>query len=325
MIYISLPVHTQPAVVVDQLKNFKIYLPGATVVLHVSAKARFEMKALEQAILHSRCDNVLINPERVETSWGNILLGHVSNIFFIRRQGNASKICLHASNDMLVRRGLPMWLQGKTNVFNQRAIFPGTYWRFGEAALQDEYLNQICRKLGQTRLIGSQIEGSCYGAELLYEMAGLIRSNPHGPPATPYPREEVWLSTIASALCVEPDGSPYIFSEFHRFDRVFWKVLRFINPAIGTRSELSDFIRRAVEYCMIKSGFHRINTACIDRIAQDDYAWLAPYEIMSDGNHCWRVFDRHGLYGVKRVPRRIDSSLRRYIAAMTEVHGSQSA
>jgi hypothetical protein len=325
MIYVSLPVHTQPAVIVDQLKNFSRFLPGAMVVLHVSARAKFEMKTLEQAILRGRCDNVVINPERLETSWGNILPAHVSNIFFIRSQGGASKICLHASNDMLVRRGLPMWLQGKANVFNQRAILPGTYWRFGEAALQDECLSRICRKLGQTRRIGSQIEGSCYGAELLFEMAGLVNANPHSPPQIPYPREEVWLSTIANALQVVPDGSPYIFSEFHRFDRMFWKVLRFINPVIGTKSELSDFIRRAVEYSMIKSGFHRIDTACIDRVAQDDHAWLARYETMSDGNHNWRVFDRHGLYGVKRVPRRIDSSLRTYIAAMAEPHGSQSA
>jgi hypothetical protein len=325
MIYISLPVHTQPAVIVDQLKNFSKFLPGAMVVLHVSAKPKFDVKVLEQAILHSRCDNVLINPERLETSWGNILSAHVSNVFFIRSQGGASKICLHASNDMLVRRGLPMWLQARANVFNQRAIYPGTYWRFGEAALQDECLSHICRKLGKTQLIGSQIEGSCYSAELLYEVARLVRSNPHSPPRIPYPREEVWLSTIASALQVVPDGSPYIFSEFQRFDRIFWKVLRFINPVIGTESELSNFIRRVVEYCMIKSGFHRIDTACIDRVAQDDYAWLARYETMSDGNHSWRVFDRHGLYGVKRVPRRIDSSLRSYIAAMGEAHESQSA
>jgi hypothetical protein len=325
MIYISLPVHTQPAVIVDQLKNFASFMPGATVVLHVSAQAWFELRTLEQGISQARCDNVLINPERLETGWGNILPAHVSNILFIHREGAASKICLHASNDMLVRKGLPMWLAERKNIFNKRIIFPGTCWRFGAAALQDESLINLCRKLGQTRLLGSQIEGSCYDPDLLFEMASLVHSHPYDEPRTPYPREEVWFSTLASALHAEPDGSPYIFSEFHRFDRVFWKVLRFINPLIGTKSGLSDFIRRAVEYSMIKSGFHRINTAWIERIARDDHVALAPYETLSDGDHRWRVFDRHGLYGVKRVPRRIDSPLRSYIAAMSEAHSGQSA
>jgi hypothetical protein len=316
MIYISLPVHTQPLVIADQLKNFSTFLPGSTVVLHVSAQARFTLSELEHAIQRSRCGNVLVNPERLETSWGNILMAHASNIFFIRHRNNASKVCLHASNDMLVRKGLPAWLQAKSNVFNYRAIHPGTYWRFGKAALQDECLGQVCKKLGSTRLVGSQIEGSCYDADLIHEVAKLVKSHAGILPRTPYPREEVWLSTIASALHVEPDGAPYIFSEFHRFDRVFWKVLRHVNPVIGTQSRLSDLVRHTIEYCMIKSGFHHINTALIDWIARDAFEQLAPYEYLSDGNNDWRVFDRHGLFGVKRIPRRIDSALRSHIAAL---------
>lgn len=316
MIYVSLPVHTQPQVVAGQLRNFSFFFPEATVVLHVAARARFEMPQLLQALHDGGCDNVMINPERVMTSWGNILRAHVSNIRFIRRQGNATRICMHASNDMLVRSGLSRRLSMGENFFNYRVVRPGTCWRFGQPALEDECLQRLCKKLGARDVVGSQIEGSCYAAELLFEIADIIAATPDIPPRLPYPREEVWLSTIACALAAPKHGCPYIFSEFHRFDRVFWKVLRYLNPVIGTRSAASDFIRRSVEYVMIKSGFHRISPAWVDRIANDDDHSLAPYEWMSDGNNQWRVFDRHGLYGVKRVPRRTGSSLRTYIDTM---------
>jgi hypothetical protein len=35
------------------------------------------------------------------------------------------------------------------------------------------------------------------------------------------------------------------------------------------------------------------------------------------------VFDRHGLYGVKRVPRRLDAPLRRYIDGLGEQLGAR--
>jgi len=319
VIYVSLPIHTQPAVVASQLRNFAFFLPQAIVVLHVSPRAKFEMVELTEALARSRCENFLINPERTPTSWGNILHAHVANIRLIRQLGNATKICMHASNDMLVREGLAKRLGTGENFFNRRTVRPGTYWRFGQPALEDECLSKLRQRFGGADVIGSQIEGSCYRADLLFEIADIISGIPRIPPRTLYPREEVWFSTLANALGAFPAGCPYIFSEFHRFDRVFWKVLRRINPVIGTKSAASHFIRRVIEFGMIKTGFHRINTGWVDAIAKNDIARLAPYECLSDGNNVWRVFDRHGLFGVKRVPRRATSPLRNYIDAMARL------
>lgn len=316
VIYISLPIHTQPAAVASQLRNFAFFFPEAMVVLHVSPAARFEMRELTEVLDRSNCGNFLINPERVPTSWGNILHAHVANIRLIMRQGNATKICMHASNDMLVRKGLARRLESGEHFFNRRAVRQGTFWRFGQPALEDECLTALRNRFGGAELIGSQIEGSCYAAALLAEIAEIIMRIPYRPPRIPYPREEVWFSTLANALGASASGCPYIFSEFHRFDRAFWKVLRRLNPVIGTKSATSDFIRRVIEFGMIKTGFHRINTNWVDIIANDEVGRLAPYEFLSDGNNTWRVFDPHGLFGVKRVPRRVTSPLRAYIDAM---------
>jgi hypothetical protein len=109
-----------------------------------------------------------------------------------------------------------------------------------------------------------------------------------------------------------------VFSEVHRFDRVFWKVLRIVDPLIGRRSDPRWLPRRALEFLMIRSGFHRIGRKLVDAIAADLADELAPYEWLSDGDNSWRVFDRHGLYGVKRVPRRPDAPLRLYIDQLSE-------
>ena len=90
MNYVSLPVHTQPLVVAGQVQNFSHYFPDATVVLHVSLQARFEVKTLETALRRSRCENVIINPTRVSTAWGSILPAHLANIAYIRKRGDAS-------------------------------------------------------------------------------------------------------------------------------------------------------------------------------------------------------------------------------------------
>jgi hypothetical protein len=319
LICISLPVHTRPAVIAGQLKNFAAFLPGAQVVLHVSAQARFTPAQLEAALGEAGCTNARINPQRLATGWGNILLAHLANIAWIRAHlPQCGRICLHSSNDMLVRAGLARHLACGASFLHHRPIRGDSRWRFATPALADPALAAVCRRLGGAPLVGSQVEGSSYEAEVLYDAADVIKHAARQAARVPYPREEVWLSTAAHARGARVSGTPYVFSEVHRFDRVFWKVLRVVDPLIGRRGDPRWLPRRGLEFLMIRSGFHRIGRKLVDAIAADLADQLAPYEWLSDGDNSWRVFDRHGLYGVKRVPRRPDSPLRRYIDQLSE-------
>ena len=319
MIYVSLPVHTQPYVVAGQARNFAAFFPEARLVLHVSANARFALPELEAALRAAGCDNVTINPVRQATSWGGILHAHLANIGWIRRAGDATRICLHASNDMLVRPGVAGCVRRPGNLLHTRPIYPGSRWRFAAPALADPQLRTLCGYLDGLRpdgapLFGSQVEGASFEPALLFEIAAMLERHLGG--AAAYPREEVWLATAAHALDATIAGRPYVLSEVHRFDRAFWRVLTYADPLIGRPGDPYYFPRRLIEYLMIRSGFHRTRRRWVDRIAADDADWLARWECMSDGNNTWRVFDRHGLYGVKRVPRRTTSPLRRYIDAL---------
>ncbi|WP_313033158.1 hypothetical protein [Massilia alkalitolerans] len=317
MIYISLPVHTQAGVVAGQARNFAAFFPEARIVLHVSANARFSLPELEAVLRAAGCRNVVLNPARHATRWGGILQAHLANIAWIHRAGDASRICLHASNDMLVRPGLAAWLGRGGNFLHTRPIRAGSRWRFAAPALADQPLANLFRRLGSTSLVGSQVEGASFEAALLFELAALLER--HLDDSAAYPREEVWLATAAHALGAPVGGRPYVLSEVHRFDRAFWRVLRYADPLIGRPGDPRYFPRRLIEYLMIRSGFHRIRRRLVDRIGADDAAWLARYEWMSDGNDTWRVFDRHGLFGVKRVARRPDHPLRRYIDALAPI------
>jgi hypothetical protein len=321
-ICISLPVHTRPAVVAGQLANFAAFLPGAHVVLHVAANAAFTPAELEAALAAGGCTNAVINPQRLATGWGNILLAHLDNIAWIRRQVPAcTRICLHSSNDMLVRRGLEAHLgHGKSggNFLHRRPLRPDSRWRFTGAALGDQPLLALRKRLGEAPAFGSQLEGSSYDAALLYEIADIVKHAARQPASLPYPREEVWLSTVAHARAAPVAGTPYVFSEVHRFDRALWRVLGAVDPLLGRRADARSLPRRALELVMMRSGFHRIDRGWVERIARDHVEALAPYEWLSDGQGKWRVFDRHGLYGVKRVPRRPDSALRRYIDSLAQ-------
>jgi len=222
-----------------------------------------------------------------------------------------------------VRRGLGSHLDKDGSFLHRRPIRPGSRWRFAAAALGDQPLLALRRRLGDAPALGSQVEGSSYDAALLYEIADIVKHAARQPAPVPYPREEVWLSTIAHACGAAVAGTPYVFSEVHRFDRVFWRVLAVVDPFIGRRGDARWLPRRALEFLMIRSGFHRIDRTWVERIAHDRAEALAPYEWLSDGHGKWRVFDRHGLYGVKRVPRRPDAPLRRYIDQLGAQPGSQ--
>ncbi|WP_036172047.1 hypothetical protein [Massilia sp. 9096] len=324
MIYVSLPVHTRPGVIAGQLANFAAFLPDARVVLHVSANARCALHELERVLAGAGCTNAAINGLRLRTDWGDILPAHLANLDWIRRHApQCTRICLHASNDMLVRPGLGRYLACEGNFLHQRPIRPGSRWRFAKAALADAALQALCRRLGEVPapLVGSQVEGSSYEAGLLYEVAAILGSAARAAAPVAYPREEVWLSTVAHARGARVAGTPYVFSEVHRFDRSFWRVLRIVDPLIGRPGDARYLPRRALEFLMIRSGFHRIDRRLVDLIAADAADTLAPHEWLSDDPHGasrWRVFDRHGLYGVKRVPRRPGHRLRRYIDQLSE-------
>ncbi|MEZ2354488.1 hypothetical protein [Caballeronia sp. RCC_10] len=323
-IYVSLPVHEAPLVVADQLANFARFCPQACVVLHVSRSGRLDEATLNAALKSQGCDNFLINPAHESTRWGSIFRAHLSNIAFIRSRGDASHICFHASNDMLVAPGLRDHIARHGHGYNVRPITPGSYWWVSPKARADAELDALCKRLGNCPLVGSQIEGAFYEADTLYELADI--ANGAHPGVAGYPLEEVVFPTIAHAIRATPRITPYVYSETHVFDRTYWRFLQEFEWLFGNNWKRARGLRHCVEYAFIKTPYYRLSPGMIRVIAQmsrgipdsavDDVRVarrLEKLQWMNDGDSTWKVFDPHSLYGVKRVPRTLNNPLRDFI------------
>jgi hypothetical protein len=325
-LYVSLPVHEAPLVVADQLGNFARYLPEATVVLHLSRGGVLTPSPLDAALRQAGHRNYLINPNREQTAWGGIFRAHLVNIAFIRALGDATHICFHASNDMLVRPGLAGHIAREGRGYNLRPVTPRSYWWVARRALRDKTLHAFLASFGERpALFGSQIEGAFFDAGTIFEIAVLAERAGLGEAS--YPQEEIVIPTLAHALGARAATTPYVFSETHVFDRAYWGFLQRFEWLFGNNWSRAAQLRHCIEYAFIKTPFYKLSPALVEAIAlgpdqdgeiasatrQGPGDALRRLEWMNDGDTRWRVFDRQALYGVKRVPRVLDNPLRQFI------------
>ena len=316
MKYISIPVHERIEVIVNQLQNFKRFLPRAMVVLHVSQGATFKKMDLYQALNENKIDSALINPNSVQTSWGGIILAHFENIEFIKSLGNASHIIFHSSNDMLVRDGLDDYLSIRDNIFNHRVIQPNSYWWVGNEAFVDATLSKILSPYGSGLKVASQIEGSMYQAELLYDIVKHYKNSDVFASQRHYPREEVFLSSLACAFDVKSDGLPYIFSEVHRFDRKLWQKLSQHPERYNEHQSVGRRRKNKLNKKIFNSGFYKISPNDVNSIHAGDTIKYQEFEMLNDGHEYWKIFDHQYLFGVKRVERLLSDPIRKMITDM---------
>jgi hypothetical protein len=310
--YISLLVHERPDVIAGQLLNFSMFFPDAVVVLHVSLGAGLSGKSLESYLHAAGLRNFRINPVSVKTDWGGIISAHLQNIAFIRACGDASVIVFHSSNDMLVKDGVGRLISDAVNVFNWRRVYPGGCWWPGQVALQDDVFIKAVSSYGSGLIVASQIEGSAYDANLLFDICDEISSLKLLDSPLFYPREELFFSTFSACRGVFPSAVPYIYSEVHVFDRSLWRCIDRLSPVLSRDSDWSRRLREALNKAMFNSRFYKITMENIDEVRRSD-ARLAAGQYLDDGNEVWRIYDPAHLYGVKRIERDSDDPVRKYI------------
>lgn len=316
MIYVSLPVHEKFDVVANQLQNFKRYLPEAIIVLHLSSQAFFKIKELDGFLKLNKIDNYLINPVQVKAQWGSIIGAHLKNIEFILGLGDATKVIFHASNDMMVKKGLSDYLKDKTFLFHQREIIKNSFWWPANVAINDLALTDWLAIYGNGALWGSQIEGSMYGIEFLkdflHEMnirPSVLESKLH------YPREEIFFSSFAKALNIQSDGLPYVFSEVHRFDKKLWAYYAELPFLLNDKHFLTKKLKKQVNDRLFDYGDYKISIKDIEAIRSGNANYLEDSQYMSDGNNLWQVHNIDNLFAVKRVPRLMTHQIRQYLSS----------
>ncbi len=312
-IIISIPIHEAAEVACNQADNIKKYVPNALIVFHICKSYGNN----EEIALLRQKENVVINPIRLETAWGDIIETHISNFLYAKDHYVFQYFLMHSSNDMYVRSGIEEYIFRYKAGFNFREIEnKNSYWIVAHAAREDMLLNRIAN--GGIKY-ASQIEGSFYSFDIMDEIVTVLQKHmPFKKSKKPYTREELLFSTVAAKLLEQGQvGRPTTFSEVHRFDRIYQNYCINKEKILGQKDGLvciDDIFRR----CLFRSKIYRITKKDIYRIKDKDVEYIQKNGCIDDGNGINYLYDGANVFSVKRVPRNLKNRLRRFINQVDE-------
>jgi hypothetical protein len=223
MILISLLVHENLEVILDQIANFRKFAPDSGIVIHPSRK--FVEAVPEVPAILAKLNRVWVNPAPLYTGTGMVLKCHISNFLHLQKERiEFSHFCLHASNDLFVRTGVEEYIRRKNYGFFLHDPFNGsnfTNWR--TSFRQDRAYRKVMRASGApvTRY-ASQVEGTFYPREDFTEFAALFM-------------RFVWRE-LGWPINYVHGSNLYLVKQFERIQRSL-RYRRFVEPYFYTKEE----------------------------------------------------------------------------------------
>lgn len=284
---ISIPVHEERAVVVDQLRNVLRFNPESRVIVHVSREFKV---SLAERLFGERWDlsplgvdqeRVLFNPERRSTRQYGLVGIHLANYRYAREQGVPfTHFVIHASNDMYVREGAEAYVKAHRALARPVPLPENSPWQYAAQASADPWFVRLAERFPGARLHLSTCEGTAYDRSLMDEFDRLLTEDlRYDGPNPVYPDEESIFPSLTVALGV-PTALPFVYSEL-----------------TSERPLDEETIRRVAE------------------------GRVEPFRKRFYGDAEEReAYDVRHLYAVKRVPREFGHPLRVAVRRWTEAH-----
>jgi hypothetical protein len=169
-------VHEKTDVVLDQITNFKKYVPGAIIVIH---PARQFLESSDIVLKLRGIEGVWMNPKPFYTGFGLVLKCHISNFLFAQNAGiQFTHYCLHASNDMFVRFGMEQYVRKcdfgffKHDLLSESDLFSNWISDFNK----DHAYHKIMHSIDAVPTnFASQVEGTFYPREAFESFAQLVK------------------------------------------------------------------------------------------------------------------------------------------------------
>jgi hypothetical protein len=310
---VSIPVHEEPEVVRQQLRNILDFFEDPVVVLHVSRGFDVDPESL---LLSPR---ILLNSERFATGWGTGICAkvHLSNLQFARNRCSFDYAVLASSNELYVRRGLEAhmsrFLAGST-----ASDFSGWGWRY--ACMLDRPLRRSLRANGISRPQVAQLEGSFFRADILDRMLQILEplnletpwaEDGFSKPFEDWPeRPGDWLAQIPHRFRglirhLAYQGARLPFGLHVPLERLFPRI--------------SLYPREEVYFptALMISGVKSLSTSLTFVNWQDKLrVTLEDVEAVRAGG---QACGGRELFSVKRVSRELGDPLRKYIATLGSV------
>lgn len=311
---ISLLVHEEPAVVVDQCRNFEAFAPRSVIMIHVSPTGSVAPEALRLALAAAGCDRSLINPVPVASRWGSILAAHLANVAALAALvAPGGAISFHASNDMLLRE-LPDLASEGGALFETREVSERSVWFTGRQFARAPAFGELLAALACPAAVGGQIEGSTYPYALCARLAAALEPHAALFDRLPPVAEEIVFPTFALRHLGPPRAAPYV---------LFRPVLLSGLGALLAPPPL----RATTAVDLAQKGLNRVAGlfASPHASAADVEAVLAGRILAVPGWPHAAPAVRQRYHGVKRIARRFDDPLRARIRLHTEARRAAAA
>lgn len=291
MILLSLPVHENVDVILDQVANLRKFAPKALIIIH-PARQFLESSEISAAI--ELLDSVILNRKPIYTAFGMVMKCHISNFMYAESIGlDFTHFCHHSSNDMLVRNGLEDYVTRndygfqKIDAFKEKFNF--SFWRenFRDDA---SFVRMLGKDARPDPILASQVEGTFFPKDAYKEFADAFMKH-------------AWRDFGWFVPYVHGANLPMLklFDKLQRtpqrrkyFGRYFYPREEFYLPNYFTRTMASP----SPPYCLMDWD------RCL-KVEQKDV------DMIRAGEHPIPGYDQ--LFAVKRVGRHHDDPLRTYI------------
>lgn len=308
----SIPVHEKPEVIKNQIDNFLFFNPNCVIVIHLSKQMSCDdVENLKYLI--KDLNSVFVNPERFFSGWGDgsLIKIHLSNFeYAISSNIEFSHCCLHASNDMFVRRGLDLWVDGFDagyDTINKGKNNP-VYQQINHFS-RDLSSRVLSKKYSIERVLGSQIEGSFYSRDLILKL--LERVNAHS----------LWDIPYIFSMGLHPLSSwrykIYLWTErVLRYARSPVKITIFCREEVYFPTMIYEFIKksRPFNYCYINwSNNLKLSNSEIDECSKGNDQLLIKIKGLDVAPELEKELS---FFAVKRIERDIKNEQRIKITEM---------
>ncbi len=163
MILLSLTVHENIPVILDQIENFKKFAPDSITVIHASRQFMESTQEVRRVL--GSIDGVFLNPDPIYTGTGLVLKCHINNFVQADKAGlEFTHFCFHSSNDMFVRKGVEDYVRRHDFGFSRFNLQDRADFRHWEDAFtSDNAYRKMMRSVGnQPTSLVSQVEGTFY-------------------------------------------------------------------------------------------------------------------------------------------------------------------
>lgn len=297
-VLISSAVHDAPEILADQAKNFEVFLPGATMLVHVSESSVVPFSEFEQAV--KGLANVVLNPNRMPTIWGDIIGPHLLNLKFAQQLGDFDRFVISSSQELLFKPGLASRLSRYEAGYDYEKILgEDTSGPFIDMLKADSKLQEMFQHLGVRDVIWSQVDGSFYPWAFAKELVELcdrfidISSETQG-----YFREEVVFQTLFHRLYPNTQKCyPYVL-RLAAFN--YWIKER-------VRAHISnEFVLRAIGR-LVRLKYPRFYTLELYHKVKDArFDDWRKYELLDGRRHV----ELDGIYSLKRVQSELSDPVR---------------